>query len=125
MNLFAQRFRPKASSADPPSLGHDELFNFGRSILPCRSIMKQSFKGKEIIGYFHVSRVDSKHVILVTDFGKDIYFISSLLFLQTVPTSVPSFPMSFRGTLSAPQRVRFFKAKNIPDRHGDRWFVRD
>ncbi len=47
MNCFAQRFRPKASSADPLSPGQDARSTFGSSILLYRKIITQSRSGEE------------------------------------------------------------------------------
>jgi hypothetical protein len=46
MNLFAEMFRSKASSADPLSPSHDEGSTFESSILLYRRIMTQSLGGE-------------------------------------------------------------------------------
>jgi hypothetical protein len=46
MNLFAEMFRSKASSADPLSPGHDERSTFEGSILLYRRIMTQPQRGR-------------------------------------------------------------------------------
>jgi hypothetical protein len=46
MNLFAEMFRSKASSADPLSPGRDERSTFERSILLYRRIVTQSLEGE-------------------------------------------------------------------------------
>ena len=45
MNLFAEMFRSKVSSADPLSPGYDERSPFESSILLYKRIMTQSLKG--------------------------------------------------------------------------------